>query len=224
MAENLNNNNILKEYISAEIYSGHFSKNLNEKMSPYIYNQKNGYLNFDLIKTSKLLAIAGNVVKTVAQNNGKFLFVNTNSNIKIDLESYAKRVNGYYINNRWPGGLLTNWSTMASQIENLNNLEAMNDYLCIKNLSSKNKKILTSKCLFKGIKNMRSLPDIVIFTSQLKNSLAINECLKLSIPTVSIVDSNSNPSLISYPIPGNDDSEYSINYILNYLTNKIINK
>jgi len=123
--------------------------------------------------------------------------------------------------------MLTNWSTVQNQIQLLKDLEEKElngsfENLSKKEYSSKRKQIDKLRRLFNGIKEMSSLPDIVVFTSQLKDSLAIQECLRLGIPTISIVDTNCDPDLVPYPIPANDDSSSSINFILNYLVNRIL--
>ena len=122
--------------------------------------------------------------------------------------------------------MLTNWSTIQKRIERLKYLEEQESQGTFETLSKKDysnlrKEMDKLKRLFNGIKNMSSLPDAVIFTSQLKDSLAIQECLKLGIPTICIVDTNCDPDLIPYPIPANDDSSSSVNFILNYLVNRI---
>jgi small subunit ribosomal protein S2 len=196
-------------------------------MAPYILCAKYGYHIFDLVKTSKLLRLAGNVLEKKAEKNGNFLFVGTNKLSSSIVAKQAKRSNSFYINYRWLGGMLTNWSTVQKQIELLKELEKKEsegyfDNLSKKEYSSKRKQIDKLRRLFNGIKDMTSLPDMVIFTSQLKDSLAIQECLRLGIPTISIVDTNCDPDLIPYPIPANDDSSSSINFILNYLVNRIL--
>jgi small subunit ribosomal protein S2 len=123
--------------------------------------------------------------------------------------------------------MLTNWSTVQKQIERLKELEKQEldgtlEGLSKKDYSAKRKEIDKLRRLFNGIKDMTSLPDVVVFTNQLKDSLAIQECLRLGIPTICIVDSNCNPDLIPYPIPANDDSSSSITFILNYLVNRIL--
>jgi small subunit ribosomal protein S2 len=123
--------------------------------------------------------------------------------------------------------MLTNWSTLQKRINRLKELEQLETQGNFQNLSKKDyskqrKELDKLKRLFNGIKNMTSLPDIVIFTNQLKDYLAIQECLKLGIPSICIVDTNCDPELVPYPIPANDDSSSSINFILNYLSNKII--
>eukprot|EP01039_Chlorochromonas_danica_P012235 gene12235-13934_t len=195
-------------------------------MAPYILYEKYGYHIFDLVKTSKLLKLAGNILQKKAEKNGKFLFVGTNKLSSSIIAKQAKRTNNFYINYRWLGGMLTNWSTIQKRIERLKYLEEQElngsfETLSKKDYSAQRKEMDKLKRLFNGIKDMTSLPDAVIFTNQLKDSLAIQECLRLGIPTICIVDTNCNPDLIPYPIPANDDSSSSINFILNYLVNRI---
>ena len=227
MNENLSKKEIAKQYIKASVHYGHPPKEWNPKMAPYILCAKYGYHIFDLVKTSKLLKLAGNVLEKKAEKGGKFLFVGTNKLSSSIIAKQAKRSDSYYINYRWLGGMLTNWSTVQIQIQRLKDLEKQEsegyfETLSKKDYSSKRKDLDKLRRLFNGIKDMTSLPDIVIFTNQLKDSLAIQECLRLGIPTICIVDTNCDPDLIPYPIPANDDSSSSINFILNYLVNRIL--
>jgi small subunit ribosomal protein S2 len=226
MNEIITKKEIAKQYVKASVHYGHRPKEWNPKMAPYILYEKYGYHIFDLVKTSKLLKLAGNILEKKAEKGGKFLFVGTNKLSSSIIAKQAKRANSFYINYRWLGGMLTNWSTIQKRIERLKDFEKQEQEGAFENLSKKDysaqrKEIDKLKRLFNGIKDMTSLPDVVIFTSQIKDSLAIQECLKLGIPTICIVDSNCNPDLIPYPIPANDDSSSSINFILNYLVNRI---
>ena len=226
MTEKLEKKEIAKQYVKASVHYGHSPKEWNPKMAPYILYAKYGYHIFDLVKTSKLLRIAGNVLQKKAEKGGKFLFVGTNRLSSSIIAKQAKRSDSFYINYRWLGGMLTNWSTIQIQIQRLKSLEQKEADGGFENLSKKEysrqrKEIDKLRRLFNGIKDMTTLPDVVISTNQLKDSLAIQECLRLGIPTICIVDSNCNPDLIPYPIPANDDSSSSINFILNYLVNRI---
>jgi small subunit ribosomal protein S2 len=226
MSETINKKEIAKQYIKASVHYGHKPKDWNPKMAPYILYEKYGYHIFDLVKTSKLLKLAGNVLEKKAKKGGKFLFVGTNKLSSAIVSKQALRTNSFYINYRWLGGMLTNWSTIQKRIERLKFLEEQEIQGNFENISKKEysnirKEMDKLKRLFNGIKNMSSLPDAVIFTNQLKDSLAIQECLKLGIPTICIVDTNCDPDLIPYPIPANDDSSSSVNFILNYLVNRI---
>jgi len=228
MTEKILTREIAKQYVQACVHYGHTPKEWNPKMAPYLLTIKYGYHIFDLVKTSKFLKLAGKVVEKKAEKGGKFLFVGTNKVSSILVEQQAKRVNSYYINYRWLGGMLTNWSTIQKRIERLKTLEMQEgngtfETLSKKEISKKKKEIEKLKRLFDGIKTMSALPDLVIFTNQLKDSLAIKECLLLGIPTVAIVDSNGDPDMISYFIPGNDDSSSSVHFILTYLGTCILN-
>ena len=227
MTETLNKKEIAKQYIKASVHYGHTPNEWNPKMAPYILCAKYGYHIFDLVKTSKLLRLAGNVLEKKAENGKNILFVGTNKLSSSIIAKQAKRCNSHYINFRWLGGMLTNWATIQKQIDMLKELESQEleglfETLSKKEYSEKRKQIDKLRRLFSGIKDMSAVPDIVIFTSQLKDSLAIQECLRLGIPTISIVDTNCDPDLIPYPIPANDDSSSSINFILNYLVNRIL--
>ena len=156
-------------------------------------------------------------------DNQKVLFVGTNKIFSSIIKKKAEEIDAFYVNNYWLGGTLTNWNTIQKIIENLKDLELK---LQQKKNSKKEslklkKRIYKLNYLFGGIKNMNSLPDIVIFIDQFKDILGIKECLKLGITTICIVDSNCNPDIVSFPIPGNDDSLKSVNFILDYLTKKI---
>ena len=227
MNETIDKKEIAKQYVKASVHYGHPPNQWNPKMAPYIAYAKYGYHIFDLVKTSKLLRLAGNVLQKKAEKGGKFLFVGTNKLSSSIIAKQALRANSYYINYRWLGGMLTNWSTIQKRIDRLKELESQELDGTLENISKKEyskvrKELDKLKRLFNGIKDMTKLPDAVIFTSQLKDSLAIQECLRLGIPTICIVDTNCNPDLIPYPIPANDDSSSSINFILNYLVNRIL--
>jgi small subunit ribosomal protein S2 len=227
MNENILKKEIAKQYIKASVHYGHSPKEWNPKIAPYLLYTKYGYHIFDLVKTSKLLRLAGNILQKKAEKGGKFLFVGTSRLASSIVTKQAKRCENYYINYRWLGGMLTNWSTIQNQIDRLKQLEIQENEGYFKNLSKKEyskqqKEINKLRRLFLGIKNMVKLPDAIIFTNQLKEFNAIQECLRLGIPAISIVDSNCNPDLIPYPIPANDDSSSSINFILNYLSNRIL--
>jgi small subunit ribosomal protein S2 len=225
--ENRFKTEIAKPYVKASLHYGHAPKEWNPKMAPYILAPKYGYHIIDLVTTLKLLTLAGNVLEKKAEKNGKFLFVGTSRVASAIVEKQAKRCNSYYINYRWLGGMLTNWSTIQNQIQRLKDLEELDNKGELKKLSKKDysaqkKEIDKLRRLFQGIKNMSTLPDIIIFTNQLKDSLAIQECLRLGIPAICIVDTNCNPDLIPYPIPANDDSTSSIGFILNTLVDRIL--
>ena len=227
MNEKLTKKEIAKQYVKASVHFGHPPKEWNPKMAPYILYEKYGYHIFDLVKTSKLLNLAGNVLQKKAEKGGKFLFVGTNKLASSIVAKQALKAQSYYINYRWLGGMLTNWGTIQKRIDRFKSLEEQErkgefELLSKKEYSAIRKEMDSLKRLFHGIKDMTQLPDAVIFTNQLKDSLAIQECLRLGIPAICIVDSNCDPDLVPYPIPANDDSSSSIAFILNYLANRIL--
>jgi small subunit ribosomal protein S2 len=220
-------NEVVKELLKTSAHYGHKPKEWNPKMAPYILYERHGYHLFNVAKTSQLLRLAGNILQKKAEKGGNFLFVGTDKVSGPLVSQKAAQAKGFYINYRWLGGMLTNWLTIQKRIEHLKDLEEKEargafTTLSKKEYGSKKKEIEKLNRIFSGIKEMKALPDAVIFTNQLKDSLAIQECLKLGIPTISIVDSNCNPDLIPYPIPANDDSSSSINFILNYLVKRIL--
>lgn len=213
-------------YLQASTQYGHKTPEWDPKMAPFLSCEKNGFHLFNVAKTLKLLKLTGYLLKKIAQENGTFLYVGTDRISAPLVAKYAIDANAFYINYRWLGGMLTNWTTIQKQITHLKKLELKEKngsfaFLLKKELAKQKQEIEKLNKIFSGVKNMTSLPDAIIFTNQLKDSLAIQECLKLGIPAIAIVDSNCNPNLIPYPIPANDDSSSSINFILKYLTNSI---
>ena len=215
--------NKLQKYLDSLIHYGHKTNELNPKMSSYMLSEENGYHIFDLRKIEESLLLSSSILKQKKIDNQKVLFVGTNKIFSSIIKKKAEEIDAFYVNNYWLGGTLTNWNTIQKIIENLKDLELK---LQQKKNSKKEslklkKRIYKLNYLFGGIKNMNSLPDTVIFIDQFKDILGIKECLKLGITTICIVDSNCNPDIVSFPIPGNDDSLKSVNFILDYLTKKI---
>jgi small subunit ribosomal protein S2 len=220
------NNKVFIDYLKAGVQYGHKKNEWNPKMAPYILEESSGYHIIDLVKTIKLLKKAGDLVEKKAREGGNILFVGTTkltSNIVI---KNSERISCSYIGHRWLGGMLTNWPTIKKRIDRLIELEKLISENHLTNLSKKEislkkKELNKLRKLFNGIKKLKKLPDLIIFTNQAKEYRAIQECLKLGIPCISIVDSNCNPDLIPYPIPANDDSITSLNFILTYLSNRV---
>lgn len=220
------NNQFFTEYLKAGVQYGHKKNEWNPKMAPYILAESSGYHIIDLVKTIKLLKKAGDLVEKKAKEGGNILFVGTTKLTSNIIVKNSEQASCSYINHRWLGGLLTNWPTIKKQIDRLSELEKVISEgqlipLSKKEISLKKKELNKLRKLFNGIKNLKKLPDLIIFTNQFKEYRAIQECLKLGIPCISIVDTNCNPDLIPYPIPANDDSITSINFILTYLTKRV---
>ena len=196
-------------------------------MFPYIYSEINKIHILDLVQSASLLKEANKYVQLAAQDNKSFLFVGTKKQAASLIAQEAKRCESYYVNYRWLGGMLTNWSTLKERIAYLKDLEKQEAEHTFE-LLTKKEAVLRRKELKKlrqhldGIKSMETLPDIVILIDQKREMTALKECRNLNIPIVSILDTNCDPDLIDVPIPGNDDAVRSIKLILKSLTDSII--
>ena len=217
----------LSQLLEAGVHFGHKAYRWNPKMFPYIYSEINNIHILDLVQSASLLKEANKYVQLAAQDNKSFLFVGTKKQAASLIAQEAKRCGSYYVNYRWLGGMLTNWSTLKERIAYLKDLEkqeAENTF----ELLTKKEAVLRRKELKKlrqhldGIKFMETLPDIVILIDQKREMTALKECRNLNIPIVSILDTNCDPDLIDVPIPGNDDAVRSIKLILKSLTDSII--
>lgn len=217
----------LSQLLEAGVHFGHKAYRWNPKMFPYIYSEINNIHILDLVQSASLLKEANKYVQLAAQDNKSFLFVGTKKQAASLIAQEAKRCDSYYVNYRWLGGMLTNWSTLKERIAYLKDLEkqeAENTF----ELLTKKEAVLRRKELKKlrqhldGIKFMETLPDVVILIDQKREMTALKECRNLNIPIVSILDTNCDPDLIDVPIPGNDDAVRSIKLILKSLTDSIV--
>lgn len=215
-----------QNYLNAYLHFGHSSKEWNPKMSPYILFEKKGYHILDLIKTKQLLEVAGNILEKYSKEKKTILFVGTSKEAAPIIKKYALEAQCFYVNFRWLGGMLTNWVTLQRRIERFIYLENLIVNVEFKTFLKKDqiklmKEYNTLNKLFEGIKRMKHLPDIIVFTNQNKGLLAVYEALRLGIPCISLVDTNCDPRLIPYPIPTNNKSVFSLDFIVKYLTNRI---
>ena len=204
----------IKQLLEAGVHFGHKTMRRNPKMSRYIYTNNNSISIIDLTKTANLLYRSMMVVRDIAKNNGRILFVATKKQGADIVAESAKRCGQYYVNYRWLGGMLTNWKTVSQSIKTLKILEDQlsNDEAGL----NKKEKLLIERekgkleSVLGGIKNMGGYPDLIFVIDTQKEALAIAEARKLNIPIMAIVDTNSDPEGITFPIPGNDDSIKSI--------------
>nr|YP_010728658.1 ribosomal protein S2 [Phymatolithon calcareum]WEA76888.1 ribosomal protein S2 [Phymatolithon calcareum] len=217
----------LSELLEAGVHFGHQARRWNPKMFPYIYTERNGIHIIDLVQTAQLLTEAYNLVKNFSSDGKKFLFLGTKRQAAGIIAEQAIRSNSFYVNQRWLGGMLTNWVTIRSRVERLKALEKQEvagliDALPKKEATTLRKELEKLKKHLDGIKNMKKLPDIVIVVDQKRESTAIQECIKLGIPTICILDTNCNPDLIDIPIPANDDAIRSIKLIVSKISDAIL--
>jgi len=207
----------LSQLLDAKVFLGHETSNWNPKMFPYIYGKMNNNHILDLKKSLFLLKKANNFAEKAAQQGKKFLFIGTKREAASLIAKEAIRCNSFFVNSHWLGGMLTNWEIIKQRINRLNHLEKVE-----KKGIAQTKELARLHKNLKGVREMVSLPDIAIIIDQKYESTAINECKKLNIPIISLLDSDCDPELIDIPILGNDDSMESIELILNSLTNSII--
>ena len=217
----------LSQLLEAGVHFGHKAYRWNPKMFPYIYSEVNNIHILDLVQSATLLKEANNYVEQAAREGKTFLFIGTKRQASTLIAQEAKRCDSFYVNHRWLGGMLTNWSTLKERIEYLKNLEQQEadntfDLLTKKEATLRRKELKKLRRHLDGIKSMKSIPDIAIVIDQKREMTAIRECRKLGIPVVSILDTNCDPDLVDIPIPGNDDAVRSIKLILKSLTDNII--
>lgn len=206
----------IADLLDAGIHFGHNSSRWNPKMAPYIYGVRDNIHIIDLQQTEPLMKIALKKIYETVKNNGKVLFVGSKVQATELVAQYAEKCGQFYVNNRWLGGTLTNWGTISKSIKTLDNLEKMledqesNDQYTKKELSEFNRKREKLLKSLAGIRKIGGKPDLLVVIDTNKEHLAIKEAQKLNIPVIAVVDSNSNPDGIDYPIPGNDDAIRSI--------------
>ena len=216
----------IKDLLEAGVHLGHKTFRWNPKMKQYIYGEKNSVHIIDLSQTLELLNRALIEIHKNVSNGGKLLFVSTKKQASELISNLAKETESYYVNHRWLGGMLTNWNTINNSIKRLKRL---NEDLKKEDTGFTKKELIKMTVerdklerSLGGISKMRKLPDMIFIIDTNIESLAVLEGKKLNIPIVAIVDSNSNPENITYPIPGNDDARRSINLYCDLVQKTII--
>jgi small subunit ribosomal protein S2 len=217
----------MSELIEAGVHFGHKTKRWNPRMAPYIYGVRNDIHIINLGKTAPMLQAALQAVRDVVAQNGRILFVGTKRQASAPVAEAAKRCGQHYINQRWLGGLLTNWNTIQVSIKTLRKLEeqlsgAANTGFTKKELLSMSRHKDKLEASLGGIKDMGGRPDMLFVIDTNKEELAIKEAQKLGIPIVAIIDSNCTTDGIDYPIPGNDDSTRAINLYCQLISDAVL--
>ena len=217
----------IKQLLEAGVHFGHPTKKWSPKMAEYIFTQRNGIHIVDLQKTVKKFEEAYNYVSELAQQGGTVLFIGTKKQAAETVKEEAQRCGMYYVNVRWPGGMLTNFHTIRKSIKRLKDLEKMQadgtfDLLPKKEVAKKIKEIEDLQKSYGGIKEMHELPSCVFIVDTRKERNAVLEAKKLGIPVVAIVDTNCDPDDADYIIPGNDDAIRAIKLIAGALANAVI--
>lgn len=201
----------MKQLLEAGVHFGHQTRRWNPKMKPYIYTERNGIHIIDLQKTVGLLDKAYNFVQDVTRNGGKVLFVGTKKQAQDAVAEEATRAEQFYVNQRWLGGLLTNFQTIQQRLKRLDELEGMResgafDRLPKKEQLKRNDEITKLTRMLGGIRGMRRLPNVLFIVDTNKEHIAIHEARRLDIPVVALLDTNSDPDEVDFAIPANDDA------------------
>lgn len=217
----------MKTLLESGVHFGHQKRRWNPRMAPYIFIARNGIHIIDLQKTMQLLKIAYKAMSEIAAEGGKILFVGTKKQAKTAIEEYAKKCSMFYISERWPGGLLTNFHTVKQSIQRLKDLEEMSetgnwDAETKKEILELQRELAKKTKMLSGIKDMAKLPDALFIIDPKKEAIAVQEAKKLGIPIFAVVDTNCDPEEIDYPIPGNDDAIRAIGIFLEAMSNAII--
>jgi small subunit ribosomal protein S2 len=204
----------IRELMEAGVHFGHKTKRWNPKMAPFLFGIRHDIHIIDLQQTYPMLKRSLKAVSDVVARNGRVLFVGTKRQAQTVVAEHAKRSGQYYVNHRWLGGMLTNWKTISHSIKRLREVETI---LGQENAGFTKKEILqiqrereTLDKTLGGIRDMGGLPDIIFVIDTNKESIALKEAARLGIPVIAILDSNSDPDGVTYPVPGNDDSARAI--------------
>lgn len=206
----------IRELLEAGVHFGHRTYRWNPKMAPFIYGSRNGVHIIDLQKTVPMLYSGLAVLKNVASTGGRVLFVGTKSQAKDPVAEAAERCGQYYVNHRWLGGMLTNWRTISASIKRLKHLEEMfaepekMAHLTKKEKLGLEREFEKLQLTLGGIKNMGGIPEAIFVVDTTKEDIALAEAAQLGIPVIGITDTNADPEVLPYPVPGNDDAARSI--------------
>ncbi len=217
----------MKELLEAGVHFGHQTRRWNPKMKKFIFIERNGIYIIDLQKTLKTLGDARSILETVSRRGGAVLFVGTKKQAKDAVQEEALRCGMPYVNERWLGGMLTNFKTIKSNIRRYKEIEKMDAEGILENLSKKEQSQIDKERtrltkIFTGIKEMTQLPAAVFVIDTKKERIAVAEANRLGIPVVGVVDTNCDPDVVDYPLPGNDDAIRAIRLFSRFVSDTIL--
>lgn len=217
----------MKSLLESGVHFGHQVNKKDPKMDKYIFAERNGINIIDLQKTIVAIRAAYDAVREVVSSGKSVLFVGTKKQAQETIQAEAERCGMFYVNNRWLGGMLTNFSTIKRSVAKLKNIEKMEVDGTFDNLTKKEvAELLHQKQKLEknigGIKEMKELPGIIFIIDTCKEDIAVHEADRLGIPTIAVVDTNGDPSKITYPIPGNDDAIRSISLFTQVIANAVL--
>src|SRR5687768_4603878 len=217
----------MKDLLEAGVHFGHQTKRWNPKMKEYIFGERNGIYIIDLGKTVKLFREAEDLVTTIASEGRTILFVGTKRQAQDVIAEESQRCGMFYVNERWLGGLLTNFATIQRSLGRLRDIETMStdgryDTLSKKEIARNEKERRKLQKNLEGIRGMTRLPDVVFVVDTKKEKIAVNEARKLKIPVIGVVDTNCDPDEVDYVIPGNDDALRAIRLFASRIADAVI--
>ena len=217
----------MKQLLEAGVHFGHQTRRWNPKMAPYIYTERNGIYIIDLQKSVGKVDEAYNAVSDIAANGGTILFVGTKKQAQDAIKTEAERCGMFYVNERWLGGMLTNFKTIRSRIDRLKAIETMSedgtfDVLPKKEVIALKKEWEKLEKNLGGIKEMRRLPDAIFIVDPKKERICVQEAHALNIPLIGIADTNCDPEELDYVIPGNDDAIRAVKLIVSAMADAVI--
>ncbi len=217
----------MKSLLESGVHFGHQTKRWNPKMSRYIFSQRNGIHIIDLQKTSTCIVEAYEAARAIVKDGKSILFVGTKKQAQLVIETEAKRCGMPYVNNRWLGGMLTNFSTIKKSISTLKRIEKMEKDGTFESMTKKEVSLLTKQKVkleknLGGLKDMKDLPGAIFIVDTKKEAIAVTEAKKLGIPVIAVVDTNCDPTDITYPIPGNDDAIRAISLFVEIISRAVI--
>ena len=217
----------LAQFLEAGVHFGHKAYRWNPKMFPYIYTERNNIHILDLVQTAQLLKRANSYVAKAASEQKTFLFIGTKRQAAAIIAEEAQKCDSFFVNHRWLGGTLTNWSTVQNRVEYLKDLNQKEENGELDRLPKKEAALLRREKdkleqNLGGLVNMTQIPEIAIVVDPRRESTAIAECRKLGITIISILDTNCDPNKVDIPIPANDDAVRSIKLIISTLSDAII--
>jgi small subunit ribosomal protein S2 len=217
----------IKDLLESGVHFGHQTRRWNPKMKKFIFTERNGIYIIDLQKTLSCLAKAVEVVREIASRGAPILFVGTKPQASIIIKEEAERSGQFYVNNRWLGGMLTNFRTIRQNVKRLDHLDKMAadgtyEHLTKKETQTLDKQRARLDGVLCGIRTMNHLPGLLIVVDTKKEKIAVSEAGRLGIPICAILDTNCDPDPITYPVPGNDDAIRSIKLILSQVTDAVL--
>ena len=217
----------LRQLMEAGVHFGHNTRRWNPKMAPFLFGARTGVHIIDRDQTRPLLYRALEAVTATVSKGGRILFVGTKRAASEKVAEAAQRCGQYYVNHRWPGGMLTNWKTISQSIKRMRDIESTMESDDLAKLSKKEALMMSrdhAKLMrtLNGIRDMGGLPDLIFVLDTNKEHLAVAEAKVLGIPVVAVIDSNSNPDNITFPVPGNDDALRAIDLYCDLLADAVL--